>query len=265
LGSGDEPLAVLLKPAAALTGALKEIAMKHKKTVTDAVRAANQENAESSTGPQTERGKSNSSHNALRHGILAKRVVLETHGERAEFRKLFQRCNHEYRPKGLQEKFHVEDITCLLWKLQISLGREMRELSLRQDVRGQVDGVFHRELKLPINDWDLPIDRGWDCERLVVRAIAGKDLSNSSGSRGPAVVKNQIVNAFQNSGNHTSQEVGHLEVEAVLGSALEKMTRYQSTLRRDLYRAIEMLRAAQAERRKRRKRRKSRKRREREE
>ena len=116
----------------------------------------------------------------------------------------------------------MEDIATLLWKLQISLGLEMRELSLRQDVRDEVDGVFHGELKLPISDWDLPIDRGWDCERIVVRAVAGKDQSNSSASRGPAVVQGQVVNAFQNSGNNTSQQVGHLEVEAVLGMRLRR-------------------------------------------
>ena len=77
---------------------------------------------------------------------------------------------------------------------------------------------------------------------VVVRAVAGKDVSNSSASRGPAVVQNQVMDAFQNSGNCTRQQDGHLEIEAVLGSALEKMTRYQSALRRDLYRAIEMLR-----------------------
>ena len=219
--------------------------MKHKKTVTGAALAANQANAQSSTGPRTERGKSNACHNALQHSILAKRIVLETDEERAEFQKLFQSCNAEFGPEGLLERFLVEEIATLLWKLQIALGLETRELSLRQDVRDQVDGVFHSDLKLPISDWDLPIDRGWECERIVVRAVAGKDETNSSASRGPEVFQNQIISAIQKSQKHNSQEAGHLEVEAVLGSSLEKMTRYQSALKRDLYRAIEMLRVVQ--------------------
>ena len=56
------------------------------------------------------------------------------------------------------------------------------------------------------------------------------------------------MDAIQNSQNYNSQEAGHLEVEAVLGSSLEKKTRYQTTLKRDLYRAIEVLRTLQAER-----------------
>ena len=59
------------------------------------------------------------------------------------------------------------------------------------------------------------------------------------------------MSAVQNLRNDNSQEAGHLEVEAVLGSSLEKMTRYQSALKRDLYRAIEMLRTLQAEKRER--------------
>jgi hypothetical protein len=225
--------------------------MKHQKRVTDAVRAANRHNAPSSTGPRTEHGKSKTCHNALKHGILAKRVVLETHEERKEFRKLFEGCKNYYRPEGLLEEFLVEDVAFLKWKLGISLGLEIRELSLRQDVRDQVGSIFHGERNLPISESDLPLDRGWDCERLVVRAVAGRDISSSSASRGPAVLQNQVMKDFQNSGNQTNQQVGHLEVEAVLGNALEKMTRYQSALRRDLYRAIEMLRAVQAERRQR--------------
>jgi hypothetical protein len=57
-----------------------------------------------------------------------------------------------------------------------------------------------------------------------------------------------VINAFQNSHNSNSQEAGHLEFEAVLGNSLANMTRYQSALKRDLYRAIEMLRKIQAER-----------------
>jgi hypothetical protein len=224
----------------------------HKKTVTDAVRAANRHNAESSTGPRTAQGKSNSCHNAFRHGILAKRVVLETHEERVAFRKLFRYCYDDFRPKGLLEKFLMEDVVDIIWKRQILEGLEFRELSRRQDLRDQLGSIFDGELDLPIDASDLPLDRGWDCERIVVRAVAGKDESCSSVSRSPAVVQNRIIKEFQGIGNASSQKGGHLEVEAVLGSALEKMTRYQSALRRDLYRAIEMLRTVQAERRKRR-------------
>ena len=224
--------------------------MKHKKTTTDAVRAANRANAQSSTGPRTQQGKSNSSHNALWHGILARKVVLDDE-ERAHFKGLLHSCKREFSPEGLIEKVLVEEIAILFWKLGIAEGLAVQELLRRQELSDDVDGIFHKDLELPISGWDLPLDRGWDCERIVVRAVAGKDTSNSSASRGPAVFQNQVVNAVQTLQNNNHRKVGHLEVEAVLGSSLEKMTRYQSALKRDLYRAIETLRTVQAERRER--------------
>jgi hypothetical protein len=55
---------------------------------------------------------------------------------------------------------------------------------------------------------------------------------------------------MQKTDGNNSQKGEHLEVEAVLGSTLDKMTRYQSALKRDLYRTIDMLCKLQAERRK---------------
>ena len=223
--------------------------MKIKKSISDDVRKANRVNAQSSTGPRTERGKSNSSHNALRHGILARKLLLETHEQRAEFRELRHACKKEFSPKGLLERFFMDEIAIIFWKLGITEALQAQELLRRQELADDVGSIFHNDLKLPISGHDLPLDRGWDCERLVVRAVSGEDTSNSSASRGPAVVQNQVINAFQNSQNSNRQEVGHLEFEAVLGNSLANMTRYQSALKRDLYRAIETLRKIQAERR----------------
>ena len=180
--------------------------MKHKKTVTEAVRDANRANAQSSTGPRTNQGKSNSSHNALRHSILARKVVLETHEQRAEFRELLHACKKEFSPEGLLEKFLVEEITIIFWKLGITEGLQAQELLRRQELSDDVGSIFHTDLELPISGYDLPLDRGWDCERLVVRAVSGQDTSKSSASRGPAVVQGQVINAFQNSQNSEQPE-----------------------------------------------------------
>jgi hypothetical protein len=89
----------------------------------------------------------------------------------------------------------------------------------------------------------------WDCERIVVRALAGNDQRKSNTSRGPVVCQNQVVNKAQAVHNSQNQEGGHLEIQAVLGGSLDTMTRYRSALKRDFYRAIEMLHTVQAERR----------------
>src|SRR5208283_2171203 len=216
--------------------------MKSKKTVTEEVLHANRANAQSSTGPRTDGGKSRSSHNALKHGILTRKIVLETDEERKEFEKLFQHCKEDFSPNGFLEKFLVEEIAIDFWKLGTTIGLETEQLSLRQGgVRDQIDTVFHGELKLPISD----------CEQFTVRAVAGKNQIRSSASRGPTLFQGQVVNELQQSNNFNKQEDDHLEVQAVLRSSLDKLTRYQSALKRDLYRAIDTLGKVKAERRER--------------
>jgi hypothetical protein len=222
--------------------------MGHKKQVTDAVRSANRANSQRSPGPG-ERGKSTSSHNATRHGILTRKVTLNE-DEKKEYQRVRRAWKKYFHPRGELERFLVEEVTQTSWKLGITEGLETAELSRRQDVRDEIDGVFHGQFKLPVSDWDLPVDRGWDCERIVVRALAGNDEKNSNTWRGPGVVQNQVVPAIEKSYDSHKREAGHLEVQAVLGSSLATMTRYRSALKRDFYSAIDRLRVAQAERRK---------------
>jgi hypothetical protein len=222
--------------------------MKRKKKVTAAVLAANRANAQSSTGPKSERTKSTTAHNTQRHGILTRKVVLNEVEEK-EYRRVRRAWKEYFHPRGELERFLVEEVTQTSWKLGITEGLETAELSRRQDVRDEIDGVFHGQIKLPVSDWDLPVDRGWDCERIVVRALAGNDEKNSNTWRGPAVVQNQVVPAIEKSYDSHKREGGHLEVQAVLGSSLATMTRYRSALKRDFYSAIDRLRVAQAERR----------------
>lgn len=223
--------------------------MKHKKIVTESVLAANRANAKSSIGPRTDRGKSNSSRNTFRHGILARRIVLKNDEEQAEFQRLFQRCQEGLNLESVLEEALTEEIAIIFWKLRITNGLESKELLRQENSQDQIGGIFHNDLELPVSHWDLPLDKGWDCDRIVVRAVADKDVIDSSASRGPTVYQGVVLKSLQKSQNHNSQEGGHLEVEAVLGSTLDKISRYQSVLKRDLYRAIETLRSLQKERR----------------
>jgi hypothetical protein len=224
------------------------------KTVTDAVRAANRTNSKSSTGPRTNQGKANSSKNAVRHGILSRNIRFETHKQRAEFGELWDRCRKDTRPKGLREEFVVEEIATIFWKLGNLEPLIFRELLRRRELSDGVESIFensffHKNLKLPISGDDLPLDRGWDCERMVVRAVAGNDQRRSNTTRGPGVFQGQVVPAVQGSQDSGHQEVDRLEIEAVMGNTLENLTRYQTKQKHDLYRAMEMLRKLQAERR----------------
>lgn len=223
--------------------------MKKKKRITEAVRAANRANSKKSTGPRTHRGKKKSQTNAVRHGLLSKNLFLKTDEEKLEFSDLILAFLNEFHADGFVEEVLVEEIATCFWKMQIALGLESRELASRKNLRDRLSGVFDGEIKLPLDLDDLPLDRGWDCERLVVRATAGQDVGNSGSSRGPAVVDGQRVPDYESAKQNKSQAASHVEFEAVLGNTLSNLTRYQSALKRDWYRAIETLRAVQKEKR----------------
>ena len=81
--------------------------------------AANRQNAKWSTGPRTERGKSHSRQNALKHGILVSALLI-TEGEAAEnvaeFDKLLEDLRRDCKPKGKREELLVEEIAACEWK-----------------------------------------------------------------------------------------------------------------------------------------------------
>ncbi len=79
--------------------------------------AANQRNAELSTGPKTSEGKAVSSKNARKHGLLALDVILPDEDVEA-FLEFVQGLEQEFNPQGDLEHALVERIVALLWRLR---------------------------------------------------------------------------------------------------------------------------------------------------
>lgn len=226
--------------------------MKNSKTTTEAVYAANRANAQASTGPKTKSGKSTSSKNAVGHGILSKKIVLNTKEERREFRKLKRRCRNQFKPRDFLENFFVDEVIINIWKLGIIEELEAQDLLRRQGIDNDVNGIFNfkNDLEIPFEKDDIPLQCGWDCERMVVRGTAVKDLAQTNAASGPQVVNGQPVQGFKAGCNAKSDSAHHLEVEAVLVSTLDRMSRYKSSVKKDLYRAIEALKQLQEDRKK---------------
>ena len=83
--------------------------------------AANRKNAQKSTGPTSPEGKKRVSRNALKHGLLAKEVViLEGDGAEnpAEFDALLADLVDEFQPQGVVEETLVERIATCYWRLR---------------------------------------------------------------------------------------------------------------------------------------------------
>src|SRR5215212_4174795 len=82
---------------------------------------ANRRNALKSTGPKTPEGKTVVRHNALRHGLLSRDVLLPGEDEDA-LRELGEHVWDELQPVGALESLLVNRIISSTWRLQ-RLGR----------------------------------------------------------------------------------------------------------------------------------------------
>lgn len=90
------------------------------KIVSDKQRAANRKNAKKSTGPRTPKGKTRSRRNALKHGLLARDVVVTTPNSperREDFDAFIADLISELKPRGVIEETLVERIATCYWRL----------------------------------------------------------------------------------------------------------------------------------------------------
>jgi hypothetical protein len=78
---------------------------------------ANRRNARKSTGPRTPEGKAVVAQNAVRHGLLSAKLLIDGE-EEAELFGLAERLRAEYRPEGEFEELLVEDIVATSWRLR---------------------------------------------------------------------------------------------------------------------------------------------------
>jgi hypothetical protein len=93
---------------------------------------ANRNNALKSTGPRTRHGKAFSRLNALKHGMLAREVVLRGRldgEEEREFHALCRRYCDYYAPEGPLEEMLVERIATSYWRLHRVLIAERGEIT----------------------------------------------------------------------------------------------------------------------------------------
>ena len=105
---------------------------------------ANRRNAIRSTGPKTARGKRVVARNAIKHGFLAREVVIATgDGEETleEFHTLIERLWDYYEPLGVVEESLVQTIATCWWRKARVIRAENGEIRRRLDTVA-VDRAF---------------------------------------------------------------------------------------------------------------------------
>ena len=78
---------------------------------------ANRRNALRSTGPKTARGKRRVGRNAIKHGILAKQVVITGNETIEDFRSLLGSLWVKYEPVDIIEELLVQRMALCAWSL----------------------------------------------------------------------------------------------------------------------------------------------------
>jgi hypothetical protein len=105
------------------------------KVLTQSNPVVNRANAQKSTGPRTNQGKTASKMNAVKHGILS-REVLVAGEDQQEFTVLQEWFDEDLRPVGAMEILLVDQIVATHWRLRRLLAAEsgeiQREANLRQ-------------------------------------------------------------------------------------------------------------------------------------
>ena len=98
--------------------------------------AANQRNAQKSTGPKTPAGKATASLNAIKHGLLSDSVVVAGHfytENPLEFQLLCCELEQDLRPVGRVEELLVERIAICFWRSRRAVRAENGEIRLSAD------------------------------------------------------------------------------------------------------------------------------------
>lgn len=216
--------------------------MKISKTVTPKVMKANKENAQKSTGPRTVTGKLAVRHNAIRHGLLAKQILLR-HGEvrQEEFKQFLDELEHDLKPIGFIERMLVEEAGACWWKLGTANRLELQELRNHRNTSKKVITEL-QGAGSDINLFDKEANTGtlprWGCDRLVVRRSTGTiEIEEKPADK----------NDFRPAAS-SNQDRGCFEIEATLTSFLPTILRYEAGLKRDYYRAVNTLLELQGQR-----------------
>jgi hypothetical protein len=211
----------------------------------DRKKEANRENAQLSTGPKTAEGKRAIRHNALKHGILAKATLLPN-----EDPELFSTLREELRssidPVGELEETLVEMIASCAWRLRRLLQAESglfakqiygaRERRARQDAesfRQRPPELGKDPLEAVLEMADLSEDR---LKKVVDKPRYAAALERADEARARLETEAvEIATAFSE--------------DATNADVFSKLSRYETTIERALFKALNELRSLQEARR----------------
>ncbi len=189
---------------------------------------ANRRNAHLGTGPKTPKGKAISRANATKHGLLSTQVLLPGESEE-EFEELSGRLKEDLKPVGALETRLVDDIAADFWRLSRSRRIEAGVLAW---VRYEIE-------------WERARGQAKKYEHLFIKGMDFPGITIvSKQAYGKAMKAAKKAKSLQ------KQELPTLGLaflrDAEGANALSKVSRYEATISRAVYRALHELQRLQA-------------------
>ena len=204
---------------------------------------ANKRNAQKSTGPRTQGGKATSRLNSLKHGLLSREVLLP--GEDASaLEELREHLRAELQPVGELEGLLVERITASFWRLR-RLGRVeagifafelYTELAERAEREARTYVTYDAGQK---DDQTAKL-----IEYLMAEGTIKTSRVTDEEKHRKALEEAQAMRAQRDTETAT---LGRTFIrDADTANAFSKLSRYEATIERSLYKALHELQRLQA-------------------
>ena len=196
---------------------------------------ANRQNALKSTGPKTLEGKTAVRLNAVKHGLLSDQVLLPDEDEDA-LSELSERLRAELQPEGELENLLVDRITAATWRLRrlgrVEAGIFACELYAELAERAQQEASTYTRFENPADDPDI--------------YLPSTIITDEQKHQKPM----DKVRKFESVRDAETATLGQTFVrDANKANAFSKLSRYETTIERSLYKALHELQHLQTARR----------------
>jgi hypothetical protein len=212
----------------------------------DKKKEANRQNALKSTGPRTPQGKAAVRLNALKHGLLSQEILLP--GEDGEaLRELSERLRAELQPVGVLENLLVDRVIAAVWRLQ-RLSRVETGI-FAYEFYGQLAESAEKEVRSYVSYTPaLLADKSYIDNLISSGQIdMEKTTITDKEKHEKALAKARKLRSEQDAEIAT---LGRTFVrDADKANAFSKLSRYETAIERQLYRALHELERHQAARR----------------
>jgi hypothetical protein len=188
--------------------------------------AANRANARHSTGPKTPKGKAAVRLNARSHGLFARDVVLPEEDDDA-FEDLFNQVRANLAPMGPLEKFLVDRVVTAMWRLR---RLERAETAL---FYSRMHGVKANRFAGQVASYEVTFPDALAFPTRITDEAAHAEASEALGRAKYEQDRDEVL-------------LGRaIDADAKEGDAFAKLARYERSLERSLFRALDELRHIQ--------------------